>query len=125
MLHTIDESFVYIVCVPPYLSCAASWRSLAGTVIGRLLIVTGCNLGAQGFPEKASTKLEDYGYIQSRPKGEYHANNQQMAKLLHKAVQLGDNGPGNKVRHVGINIMVDSIASGARLARDSIVFPAG
>lgn len=35
------------------------------------------------------TKLEDYGFIQSRAKGEYHANNQTMAKLLHKAIGLG------------------------------------
>jgi len=38
----------------------------------------------QGFPQKAMTKLEDYGFIQSKTKGEYHANNQTMAKLLHK-----------------------------------------
>ncbi len=33
--------------------------------------------------------------MQSRSKGEYHANNQTMAKLLHKAIGLGD---GSKVR---------------------------
>lgn len=27
-------------------------------------------------PAQAMTKLDDYGFIQSRPKGEYHANNQ-------------------------------------------------
>lgn len=43
----------------------------------------------QGFPEKEYKKLEDYGFIQSRPKGEFHVNNQQMSKLLHKAVGLG------------------------------------
>ncbi|KAK9827155.1 hypothetical protein WJX74_008527 [Apatococcus lobatus] len=43
----------------------------------------------KGFPEKAMKKLEDYGFIQARPRGEYHANNQQMSKLLHKAVGLG------------------------------------
>lgn len=43
----------------------------------------------QGFPEKALTKLEDYGFIQSRAKGEYHGNNQTMAKLLHKAIGIG------------------------------------
>eukprot|EP00887_Chlorella_sp_A99_P001969 scaffold18.g1969.t1 len=47
---------------------------------------------AKGFPGKALTKLDDYGYIQSRPKGEYHANNQAMAKLLHKAIGLGGQG---------------------------------
>lgn len=43
----------------------------------------------QGFPEKAMSKLEDYGFIQSKTKGEYHANNQTMSKLLHKAIGLG------------------------------------
>lgn len=49
---------------------------------------------AKGFPEKVPTKLDDYGFIQSRPKGEYHANNQTMAKLLHKAIGLGGKGKG-------------------------------
>ena len=53
----------------------------------------GCTLIAvcamQGFPDKDITKLEDYGFVASRPRGEYHANNQQMAKLLHKAIGLG------------------------------------
>ncbi|PNH05786.1 Ferredoxin-dependent glutamate synthase 1, chloroplastic [Tetrabaena socialis] len=47
------------------------------------------SLWAKGFPEKAMSKLEDYGFIQSKPKGEYHSNNQNMAKLLHKAIGLG------------------------------------
>ncbi|EFN57991.1 hypothetical protein CHLNCDRAFT_142154 [Chlorella variabilis] len=47
---------------------------------------------AKGFPDKALTKLDDYGFIQSRPKGEYHANNQAMSKLLHKAIGLGGKG---------------------------------
>lgn len=42
-------------------------------------------------------KLEDYGFIQSRPKGEYHANNQQMSKLLHHAVGLGGKGSAPQV----------------------------
>jgi glutamate synthase (ferredoxin) len=52
---------------------------------------------AKGFPgggAPAPTKLDDYGFIQSRPKGEYHANNQAMSKLLHKAVGLGGKGAG-------------------------------
>ncbi len=28
--------------------------------------------------------------MQSKPKGEFHSNNQTMAKLLHKSVGLGD-----------------------------------
>ena len=31
----------------------------------------------------------------SRPKGEYHSNNQQMSKLLHKAIGLGGKGNVN------------------------------
>jgi glutamate synthase (ferredoxin) len=46
---------------------------------------------AKGFPDKSMSKLEDYGFIQSKPRGEYHANNQVMAKLLHKAIGLGGN----------------------------------
>ena len=52
----------------------------------------------QGFPEKAMNKLEDFGFIQSRPKGEYHANNQQMSKLLHKAIGLGNKGAAPQVK---------------------------
>ena len=53
---------------------------------------------AKGFPTKEMTKLEDYGLIQSRPKGEYHANNQAMSKLLHKAIGLGGQAGGGQVR---------------------------
>ncbi|GLC45038.1 Ferredoxin-dependent glutamate synthase 1, chloroplastic/mitochondrial [Pleodorina starrii] len=53
------------------------------------------SLWTKGFPEKAMTKLEEYGFIQSRPKGEYHSNNQEMAKLLHKAIGLGNGSQAN------------------------------
>jgi len=59
----------------------------------------------QAFPEKAMSKLEDYGFIQSRPKGEYHANNQQMSKLLHKAVGLGGKGSAPQVG--SLQILID------------------
>lgn len=37
----------------------------------------------------------------SRPKGEFHSNNQQMSKLLHKAIGLGGKGnPNGQVRVV-------------------------
>jgi glutamate synthase (ferredoxin) len=45
------------------------------------------------------TKLEDYGFIQSRPKGEHHVNNQAMAKLLHKAIGLGGKGSGGEAAY--------------------------
>ena len=58
-----------------------------------------CGRAVQGFPEKAMNKLEDFGFIQSRPRGEYHANNQQMSKLLHKAIGLGNKGAAPQVLH--------------------------
>lgn len=51
---------------------------------------------AKGFPDKAMTKLEDYGFIQSKAKGEFHANNQTMAKLLHKAIGLGNDSKASE-----------------------------
>ncbi len=38
------------------------------------------------FPELTSRKLENYGFVQYRPGGEYHMNNPEMSKALHKAV---------------------------------------
>eukprot|EP00245_Coleochaete_scutata_P012805 TRINITY_DN501_c2_g4_i1.p1 TRINITY_DN501_c2_g4~~TRINITY_DN501_c2_g4_i1.p1 ORF type:complete len:1642 (-),score=381.86 TRINITY_DN501_c2_g4_i1:1105-6030(-) len=41
---------------------------------------------ARGFRESTS-KLENFGFIQALPKGEFHGNNPEMSKLLHKAVR--------------------------------------
>mgnify|MGYP001030963385 FL=1 len=51
----------------------------------------------RGFPELNIKKLENYGFVQYRPSGEYHMNSPQMAKELHKAVNVinGSNGNGN------------------------------
>ncbi len=38
------------------------------------------------FPELNRKKLENFGFINARPKGEYHVNNPELAKALHKAV---------------------------------------
>ena len=43
-------------------------------------------LGETGFQKK----LENFGFVQSRPSGEYHANNPDLAKLLHKAVKTNE-----------------------------------
>lgn len=40
------------------------------------------SLWAKGFPEKALTKLENYGFIQSLAKGEFHSNNQVRGAVL-------------------------------------------
>lgn len=41
----------------------------------------------RAFPELAGKKLENFGFIQYRPGGEYHMNSPEMAKALHKAVE--------------------------------------
>ncbi|WP_228039963.1 glutamate synthase large subunit [Nodosilinea sp. LEGE 07088] len=40
----------------------------------------------RAFPELTAKRLQNMGFIQSRPSGEYHMNNPAMSKLLHKAV---------------------------------------
>ncbi len=42
---------------------------------------------ARAFPELSSKKLENMGFVQYRPGGEYHMNSPEMAKYLHKAVE--------------------------------------
>ncbi len=40
----------------------------------------------RAFPELQTKKLENFGFVQYRPGGEYHMNSPEMAKALHKAV---------------------------------------
>ena len=40
----------------------------------------------RSFPELTVKRLQNMGFVQSRPSGEYHMNNPAMTKLLHKAV---------------------------------------
>ncbi|MCU0565246.1 MAG: glutamate synthase large subunit [Oculatellaceae cyanobacterium Prado106] len=40
----------------------------------------------RAFPELTTKKLENFGFFNFRPGGEYHMNSPEMAKLLHKAV---------------------------------------
>ena len=49
------------------------------------------SLHQRAFPELTSKKLENYGFINYKPKGEYHMNSPEMAKALHKAVAEGKN----------------------------------
>jgi glutamate synthase (ferredoxin) len=41
---------------------------------------------SRAFPELSLKKLENFGFVQFRPGGEYHMNSPEMAKHLHKAV---------------------------------------
>ncbi len=45
----------------------------------------------RAFPELTSKKLENYGFINAKPRGEYHMNSPESAKALHKAVADGKN----------------------------------
>lgn len=40
----------------------------------------------KAFPELTAKKLENLGFVQYFPRGEYHMNNPELAKALHKAV---------------------------------------
>ncbi|XP_024543692.1 ferredoxin-dependent glutamate synthase, chloroplastic [Selaginella moellendorffii] len=42
---------------------------------------------AKGLSDEGAKKLENYGFIQFRNGAEYHGNNPEMSKLLHKAVR--------------------------------------
>jgi glutamate synthase (ferredoxin) len=46
---------------------------------------------SRAFPELTAKKLENFGFVNYRPGGEYHMNSPEMAKYLHKAV--GDGSP--------------------------------
>lgn len=42
---------------------------------------------SKAFPELTVKKLENMGFVQCLPRGEYHMNNPELAKTLHKAVE--------------------------------------
>ncbi len=43
----------------------------------------------QAFPELTVEKLQDYGFVRYRPRGEYHLNNPEAAKMLRRACVEG------------------------------------
>ncbi|MBW4621152.1 MAG: glutamate synthase subunit alpha [Cyanosarcina radialis HA8281-LM2] len=48
----------------------------------------------RAFPELTIKKLENFGFVQYRPGGEYHTNSPELAKLLHKAVRSQEKEQG-------------------------------
>ncbi len=40
----------------------------------------------RAFPELTTKKLENFGFVQYRPGGEYHMNSPELSKALHKAI---------------------------------------
>lgn len=49
---------------------------------------------SKAFPNLTAKKLENYGFVNYRPGGEYHMNSPEMAKALHKAVAAHSQGQG-------------------------------
>jgi glutamate synthase (ferredoxin) len=45
------------------------------------------NFHSRAFPTLEGKKLENYGFVNYKPNGEYHMNSPEMAKILHKAVK--------------------------------------
>lgn len=45
----------------------------------------------RAFPELTIKKLENFGFVQYRPGGEYHMNSPELAKALHKAIAAPEN----------------------------------
>jgi len=74
---------------------------------------------ASGFPEKDLKQLPNFGFLQSRSGLEYHANNQEMSKHLHKAIGLGG---GPKVAEAYDAYMEHFKNSPAHVLRDMVEF---
>ena len=53
---------------------------------------------AKAFVSELPRKLVNQGYVQYRPSAEYHVNNPEMSKTLHKAVRSKDNILYNKYK---------------------------
>ena len=68
------------------LSFRGSVSRLGGLEIAELAQET-MSFHEKAFPELTRKRLENMGFVQSRPSGEYHMNNPAMTKLLHKAVE--------------------------------------
>ncbi|CAH9079304.1 unnamed protein product [Cuscuta epithymum] len=63
-----------------------SKSSIGGLTLDELARET-LSFWVKAFSEDTAKRLENYGFIQFRPGGEYHGNNPEMSKLLHKAVR--------------------------------------
>nr|YP_009391192.1 glutamate synthase [Dipterocladia arabiensis]ARW59336.1 glutamate synthase [Dipterocladia arabiensis] len=62
---------------------------LGGMTLDELFIHC-VNTYKSAFVNDLPKKLPNLGYVQYRPGAEYHVNNPQMSKILHKAVRNGD-----------------------------------
>ncbi|BFG37858.1 hypothetical protein CerSpe_241320 [Prunus speciosa] len=67
----------------------------------------------KAFSEDTAKRLENFGFIQFRPGGEYHGNNPEMSKLLHKAIrQKNENAFSVYQQHLAnrpVNVLRDLV----------------
>ncbi|XP_074320575.1 ferredoxin-dependent glutamate synthase, chloroplastic [Silene latifolia] len=68
------------------LAFCGSVSSIGGLTLDELARET-LSFWVKAFSEDTAKRLENFGFIQFRPGGEYHSNNPEMSKLLHKAVR--------------------------------------
>ncbi|KAL3637165.1 Ferredoxin-dependent glutamate synthase [Castilleja foliolosa] len=68
------------------LAFCGSMSSIGGLTLDELSRET-LSFWIKAFSEDTAKRLENFGFIQFRPGGEYHGNNPKMSKLLHKAVR--------------------------------------
>ncbi|KAF8043734.1 hypothetical protein BT93_A1910 [Corymbia citriodora subsp. variegata] len=68
------------------LSFRGSVSVIGGLTLNELARET-LSFWVKAFSEDTAKRLENFGFIQFRPGGEYHGNNPEMSKLLHKAVR--------------------------------------
>ncbi|KAJ3683812.1 hypothetical protein LUZ60_014039 [Juncus effusus] len=68
------------------LAFCGSVSKLGGLTLDELARET-LSFWVKAFSEDTAKRLENFGFIQMRPGGEYHGNNPEMSKLLHKAVR--------------------------------------
>ncbi|KAL6141309.1 hypothetical protein ACLB2K_059599 [Fragaria x ananassa] len=68
------------------LAFCGSISSIGGLTFDELARET-LSFWVKAFSEDTAKRLENFGFIQFRPGGEYHGNNPEMSKLLHKAVR--------------------------------------
>lgn len=63
-----------------------SVSSIGGLTLDELARET-LSFWVKAFSQDTAKRLENFGFIQMRPGGEYHGNNPEMSKLLHKAIR--------------------------------------
>ncbi|CAB4316755.1 unnamed protein product, partial [Prunus armeniaca] len=94
------------------LAFCGSISSVGGLTFDELARET-LSFWVKAFSEDTAKRLENFGFIQFRPGGEYHGNNPEMSKLLHKAIrQKNENAFSVYQQHLAnrpVNVLRDLV----------------